>query len=651
MIPQLLYDDNQKFPPLVASYNYKIRPILDAVDKLRRLNVTQEGISLPTIVVVGDQSSGKSSVLESLAGISLPRGQNICTRVPLIMRLQHHPDPVPEFVLEFQKKTVKITEESQISEAINKATVEIAGNSKGISNVPLTLVVKKNGVPDLTMVDLPGITRVPVGDQPKDIYDQISGMIMDYIKPEESIILNVLSASVDFTTCESICMSRRVDSSGKRTLAVVTKCDRSPDGLLEKVTTNEVNIGLGYICVRNRINDETFEEARNQEAILFETHSLLSKIDISMVGIPVLACRLVEIQSVIISRCLPDIVKKINERLNTLVSDLKKLTRILTGIPDAMVAFMQVIGSLKETLNKVLIKGEFDEYENEKQMHCNARFAEMVDQLSKDLHARVKFSDNFLVEEMQVLEEANGIRLPHLLPHLVFRGLIQRKVNGVADLPVSFVNKVWNYLEIVCVRVLMDRCGNYPQLLPLMSKATQNVIEKMKAQFNERVVEMIEMEMITDYTCDPDFVTTYNKLMGHRDQFLKAVSQCQSYTVNEEGYGTINTKHLGSVSANTRDQAFDLKMRMAAYWKIVLKRLVDCLVLQMRFFMYKLVNMELEVEIVNEVVVHGGGIQKMLDEPPSLARKRARLQGSISLLQESKKIIENVMDVVLVTSD
>ncbi|KAL8264306.1 hypothetical protein R6Q59_022436 [Mikania micrantha] len=167
-------DDNQKFPPLVASYNDKIRPILDAVDKLRRINVTQEGIPLPTIVFVGDQSSGKSSVLESLAGISLPRAQEICTRVPLIMRLQHHPDPVPEFRLEFQKKTVKISEESQISEAIDKATVEIAGNSKGISNVPLTLVVKKKGVPDLTMVDLPGITRVPIGDQPKDIYDQIS---------------------------------------------------------------------------------------------------------------------------------------------------------------------------------------------------------------------------------------------------------------------------------------------------------------------------------------------------------------------------------------------------------------------------------------------------------------------------------------------
>lgn len=172
----LVIDQKSNFPPLVSSYNETIRPILDAVDKLRRLNVTQEGIPLPTIVVVGDQSSGKSSVLESLAGISLPRGQGICTRVPLIMRLQHHNDLVPEFRLEYENKTVKIVAESGISEAIDKATVEIAGKDKGISNKPLTLVVKKKGVPDLTMVDLPGITRVPVHGQPANIYDQISGI-------------------------------------------------------------------------------------------------------------------------------------------------------------------------------------------------------------------------------------------------------------------------------------------------------------------------------------------------------------------------------------------------------------------------------------------------------------------------------------------
>lgn len=272
----------------MSSYNERIRPVLDAMENLRRLNITKEGIQFPSIVVVGDQSSGKSSVLESLAGISLPRGQGICTRVPLVMRLQNHPLPTPELVLEFNGKTIS-TDEANVSQAINAATEELAGHGKGISNNPLTLLVKKNGVPDLSMVDLPGITRVPVHGQPENIYDQIKDMIMEYIKPEESIILNVLSASVDFTTCESIRMSQSVDKAGLRTLAVVTKADKSPEGLLEKVNADEVSIGLGYVCVRNRIGDESYEDARVKEQRLFEFHPLLSKIDKSIVGVPVLA--------------------------------------------------------------------------------------------------------------------------------------------------------------------------------------------------------------------------------------------------------------------------------------------------------------------------------------------------------------------------
>ena len=102
-------------------------------------------------------------------------------------------------------------------------------------------------------------SRVPVHGQPENIYDQIKDIIMEYIRPEESIILNVLSATVDFTTCESIRMSQSVDKTGLRTLAVVTKADKSPEGLLEK--------------------------------------------------------RLVQVQGMIISKTLPEIVKKINEKL------------------------------------------------------------------------------------------------------------------------------------------------------------------------------------------------------------------------------------------------------------------------------------------------------------------------------------------------
>ncbi|KAL3652692.1 putative dynamin-related protein 4A [Castilleja foliolosa] len=117
LIPVVNHDD----APIVSSYNDRIRPLLDTVDHLRHLKIMQEGIQLPTIVVVGDQSSGKSSVLESLAGISLPRGQGICTRVPLVMRLQNHSNPDPELFLEYDGKTVP-TDEKNIAYAISLAT-------------------------------------------------------------------------------------------------------------------------------------------------------------------------------------------------------------------------------------------------------------------------------------------------------------------------------------------------------------------------------------------------------------------------------------------------------------------------------------------------------------------------------------------------
>ncbi|GJW36634.1 dynamin-related protein 4C-like protein [Tanacetum coccineum] len=86
------------------------------------------------------------------------------------------------------------------------------------------------------------------------------------------LILNVLSALVNFSTCESIRMSQRVDVTGQRTSDVVTKVDKNPEGLLEKVTANDVNIGLGYICVRNRVGKESHKEARIKEVKLFAAH-------------------------------------------------------------------------------------------------------------------------------------------------------------------------------------------------------------------------------------------------------------------------------------------------------------------------------------------------------------------------------------------
>ncbi|KAL9233489.1 hypothetical protein vseg_008480 [Gypsophila vaccaria] len=638
-------------PPLVSSYNDRIRPLLDAVDKLRNLKVMKEGIQLPTIVVVGDQSSGKSSVLESLAGISLPRGQGICTRVPLIMRLQHHYELEPRLSLEYMGKTIE-TDEQNVSGAINFATQEIAGNAKGIANTPITLIVKKNGVPDLTMVDLPGITRVPVHGQPENIYDQIRDMIMEYITPEESIILNVLSATVDFTTCESIMMSQSVDKTGQRTLAVVTKADKAPEGLLEKVTNDDVSIGLGYVCVRNRIGEETYEEARLEEAKLFETHPLLSKIDKSIVGIPLLAHNLVQIQANIISKSLPNIVRQINDKLTGNVAELNNMPQHLSSIPEAMAVFMQVMGTAKESLKKVLIRGEYDEYPDVESMHATARLADILNRFFYELQSVGIPKENptdFLVEEVRVLEESKGIGLPNFIPRSGFTTILHRKITTVHGMPFDFMAEAWAYIETVVVSVLMKHCENYPPLLSSTRRAANNLIAKMKEQSVMRVQEIVEMEKLADYTCNPEYMLTWNKLMLHQGQFIKIVEDETENPVMEiEGFGRIDVGHLRKYK-DVAQQAFDMKLRMTAYWKIVLRRLVDSMALHLLFSVQNLVNKDLEAEIVNELMgPYGDGIKRLLEESPSVAGKRERLNKSIKLLKQSKDVVSKIMDKVAV---
>ncbi|XP_055835559.1 dynamin-related protein 4C-like [Solanum dulcamara] len=640
-------------PPIVASFNDRIRPLLDCIDKLRHLNIMQEGIQLPTIVVVGDQSSGKSSVLESLAGISLPRGQGICTRVPLVMRLQNDPNiTAPNLHLEYNNKSIPV-DEIGIADAIVLATDEIAGHGKGISNNPLTLVVKKNGVPDLTMVDLPGITRVAVQGQPEDIYEQIRDIIMKYIVPEESIILNVLSATVDFPTCESIRMSQKVDKTGERTLAVVTKADKAPEGLLEKVTADEVNIGLGYVCVRNRIGNESYEDARSDEGRLFSTHPLLSKIDKSMVSIPVLAQKLVRIQASIISKCLPEIVRKINDRLAANLAELNRLPQHLTSVPEALTAFMRILNSSKDSLKKILLSGEFDEYPDEKEMHSAARLVEMLDQYSKEIHSK-NFGEmeGFLMEEIMVLQETKGIGLPNFLPRAVFLNVLQRKVKGIASSPEDFVGKLWNYLERVVIKVLMYHCENYPQLQSSTRRAAQNLIAKKKNESVDWVRGIIGMEKLTDYTCNPDYFATYSKFMAQQDMFMEIMNDRWKYSViNLEGVGEIEVGHLRE-HLDVVQQAFDLKMRMMAYWKIVLMRLVDSMALHIMFSIRNMINKEMEDEIILDLMApHGGGIERMLDESPLVAEKRNRLKNSVRLLKESKEVVANIMDRISLHDD
>ncbi|KAK1787062.1 hypothetical protein P4O66_017434, partial [Electrophorus voltai] len=239
-------------------------PIINRLQEVF-LTVGAEIIQLPQIVVVGSQSSGKSSVLESLVGRDfLPRGSGIVTRRPLVLQLVTVP---PLAQREKQENGIKaeewgtflhckkqiFTDFAEIRKEIEEET-DRTTNNKGISPEPIHLKIYSPNVLNLTLVDLPGITKVPVGDQPEDIESQVQDMILSFISNPNSLILCVSPANSDLATSDALKLAREVDPDGRRTLLVVSKLDLMDAGTdaLEVLLGRVIPVRLGIVGVVNR---------------------------------------------------------------------------------------------------------------------------------------------------------------------------------------------------------------------------------------------------------------------------------------------------------------------------------------------------------------------------------------------------------------
>ena len=171
------------------------RGLLLAIDKMREL-LHGEKVTLPEIVVVGDQSVGKSSVLEAISGIQLPRAQNICTRCPLELRMKTAQNEEYAIIRGSVGNTVekRIDDLTKIADEVARLTSEIAGTGVDVSSNPIYLTVFKRDIMyDLTLIDLPGITRNALIGQAENIHDQILNLINKYIEPPTAVSVSIFS--------------------------------------------------------------------------------------------------------------------------------------------------------------------------------------------------------------------------------------------------------------------------------------------------------------------------------------------------------------------------------------------------------------------------------------------------------------------------
>lgn len=224
----------------------EIRGILQTVGQ-------SNALTLPSIVVIGSQSSGKSSVLEAIVGHEfLPKGSNMVTRRPIELTLVNTPDSQAEYG-EFPALGLgKITDFSSIQRTLTELNLAVP-DSECVSDDPIQLTISSPHVPDLSLIDLPGYIQVVGQGQPFELKQKIMDLCDKYIQPP-NVILAISAADVDLANSTALRASRRVDPRGERTIGVVTKMDlvdarRGADILNDR----KYPLRLGYVGVVARV--------------------------------------------------------------------------------------------------------------------------------------------------------------------------------------------------------------------------------------------------------------------------------------------------------------------------------------------------------------------------------------------------------------
>jgi vacuolar protein sorting-associated protein 1 len=351
-IPSLWNSNSDKLNDLA---NNKILNIGNALSGIFPNN---ESVNLetPQLVVIGSQSSGKSSVLNNIIQMDiLPVGSNMVTRTPLNLQLMKSDDkPRVEFGMYLEGRwkcsnIINITlpkpsesEKELIRDEIEKLTIKIAGSEKNISSTPIIIKIFHPNIPNLSLIDLPGLTMVACTDQgqPKNIKKLIRNMLVEYIKKKRTLILCVMPARIDLEADNALDLVKEYDPKGERTIGILTKVDLMNENTdisryIENNISKDLQLGYGYYAVKNRSPAEMKEidiyEGLQKEKEFFSKHPVYSKSNRSKLGILNVTDKLSEILINHIKKSLPEILNEIN----LLYSDInKKYLRLGDAVPE-----------------------------------------------------------------------------------------------------------------------------------------------------------------------------------------------------------------------------------------------------------------------------------------------------------------------------
>lgn len=451
----------------------------------------------------------------------LPRGSGIVTRRPLVLQLVHTPSAknqssegpstASEYA-EFLHLDKTFTDFNEVKKEIENETYRVAGQNKGVSKLPIHLKIYSPHVVNLTLVDLPGLTKIPVGDQPTDIERQIHGLVTSYISKPNCIIIAVSPANVDLANSDSLKLARSIDPQGRRTIGVLTKLDLMDNGThaLDILTGRVYPLKLGFIGVVNRSQQDingnvSMMAARKSEQEFFSSHPAYKNIA-HRCGTKFLAKTLNQVLLSHIKDRLPDM----KARLQTLMTQTQQE---LASFGDTAFMGEGHRGSLILKLMTQFARDFVNSIDGKtleastKELCGGARIYFIFNDVFGHALDGINPTQNLTTQDIRTaIRNSTGPRPSLFVPEQAFELLIKPQIKLLEPPSIRCVELVYEELMKICHSCTSTELQRFPRLHAQIIEVVSDLLRERLGPTSDYVQSLISIQAAYINTNHPAFV-------------------------------------------------------------------------------------------------------------------------------------------------
>ena len=473
-------------------------------------------------------------MLENIVGRDfLPRGSGIVTRRPLILQLINVPSEredkpendeihIPhtaasvagqgEWAEFHHLPGQKFRDFQAVKREIENETARIAGSNKGINRQPINLKIYSPHVLSLTLVDLPGLTKVPIGDQPTDIEKQTRNLISEYIAKPNSLILAVSPANVDIVNSEALKLARYVDPTGKRTIGVLTKIDLMDHGTnaLDILSGRVYPLKLGFIGVVNRSQQDIqgnkpLADALKDEADFFR-HNPAYRNMATRCGTQFLAKSLNNTLMAHIRDRLPDIKARLNTLMGQTQQELASYGNTqFSGKEHRGSLILQLMTRFASSFINS-IDGTASEFST-KELCGGARIYYIFNSVFGNSLETIDPSSNLSVQDIRTaIRNSTGPRPSLFVPELAFDLLVKPQIKMLEVPSQRCVELVYEELIKICHTCGSNELSRFPRLQAKLIEVVSDLLRERLGPCSSYVESLISIQRAYINTNHPNFL-------------------------------------------------------------------------------------------------------------------------------------------------